>query len=211
MHTAVGILLLFVVDAQCQVCTSGTTYKHNETSPYYNITNGQFLDLDNPITCSGNVTSIQYCYHSHNSSNSSQSVNSSMNFLVRVWRAVGNGSYTKAHEYQIEENTPTQKESSLFVNVQCMSLTLNSSEYFHVLNGDILGIYFEDSGLGILAINKDTSSTDAMAESSSNVGLHYDIRSIGEVRDGTTLTSSDLRIKVGVNYHLQVQIGKLNV
>ena len=131
-----------------------------------------------------------------------------MNFLVRVWRAVGNSSYTKAHEYQIDESTPTQEETSMNVNVQCKSLTLNANEYFHTLSGDVLGIYFEDSGLGVLAKQKDTSSTDVMAESSSSFGLHYDNRSIDEARDETTLTSSDLRIKVGIKYHLQVQIGK---
>ena len=199
-----GILLLCVqCSVQNKACLLGANEINNQFVPY--TIPGQYLDLNNTAPCSGNLTSIQYCFHS--GANTSHSFNGSNTFAVRIWRE-GNDTYTKIHEIMINTSIH-QKESSNSSNTSCVSEVITQEEPLQVLAGDVLGIYFETPSLSLLATSSTRSSGQVTGVSEQSAdGLYFDTRPWSDIQEKSTLKQEDLAFNAQIKHYIKVQIGK---
>lgn len=197
----IGILMLFMsvclVEIKSQHCVSETSPIYNETILYRVA--GQYLDLENPISCNGSITALRYCLQLTDNSVLTQPINTSMSFVVHVWRPKTNSSYNKIKDYTVNINNEVP---NLFTSVSCERASLNSSEYVQALPGDILGIYFDNPDLGVLFM------TNNINESVPKAFIYYDNRPRDELRDRETLTLEDLTKASGVYFNIQAEISK---
>ena len=199
-----GILLLCVqCSAQNEPCSFGANEINNQFVPY--TIPGQYLDLNNTAPCSGNLTAIQYCFHS--AINTSHSFNESTTFSVHIWREE-NDTYTKIHEIMINTSI-NQSENINSSNTLCMSEVITQDEPLQVLAGDVLGIYFENPSLSLLATSSTRSPAQVTGVSEQAAdGLYYDTRPWSEVREESTLRQEDLAFNAQLTHYVKVQIGK---
>ncbi len=92
---------------------------------------GQFLDLQHPVPCTGNITAWHYCYYT------SEVIQSNMEHFVypRIWRPAGPNSWNLVYDVWLmdipERGSP----------VSCKNIVLREDQHFVVEAGDILAVY----------------------------------------------------------------------
>lgn len=111
-------------------CTLGRTDRE-ETAPCPDP--GLYIDLDQPASCSGQITQWDLCYYSP----SVVFFGGSLPIDLQVWRfdeslTVG----TRVAFYEAYINIPLFPE-----RFQCISIPLNQEEYVDVSAGDFLGVW----------------------------------------------------------------------
>lgn len=111
-------------------CTLGRTDREETTSC---PDAGLYIDMDQPASCSGQVTHWDLCYYSPNS----VFYGSSLPIELQVWRfndVLTEG--VKVASYEPSINIPSFPE-----RFQCISIGLNQDDYMDVTAGDFLGVW----------------------------------------------------------------------
>ena len=96
---------------------------------------GQYLDLKNPLDCSGNLTGWHFCFYA---AATPLSPNTSYWVWFQIWREVGNSfQLQKVFNHQVQFSGFTSNNDT-FV---CREIVVSNSESFSVQVGDLLGVY----------------------------------------------------------------------
>ena len=121
---------------------------------------GQFINLDLPAVCRGNLTAWHFCYYPDNRENTF-----SVNF--RIWRPRGRRLLTRIHS---DERTIT----SLGVRnnqsvLSCEDITLTEENYVQIEPNDVVGIY--------IPLFSDISAVGMYQSPQEGAGVYRDKRS----------------------------------
>ena len=148
----------------------------------------QYINLDNPARCRGNITAWHLCYYPRASDNS---------FTVhfRVWRPEGN-SFSRLLD---DERTFTTSGSN-GGELVCEDITLSTEDYVRIEHDDVIGIYIPSSS---------TVSTVGVFESSPGpgVGIYRDGRNSILTRVRSSVDRDDLIMLRTAGLHLYTDIG----
>lgn len=178
-------LISIAITAVSGQCTIGETVQPTEAF----ITNGQYVNLNDPATCSGNLTAWHFCYY-----RSSIDTGSSMyNIYLRVWRNV------QGNTYNLVSNAAVRGSPNLNVgDVICIDALIAEDQYVQVEQGDVIAVYipFTIPTVSILA------SQPAVVQE-----LHQDTRGSAAFT-ATEFSRNDLRLESTYGLHLQADICK---
>lgn len=166
-------------------CTLGDTVEPN--IPF--IASGQYINLDSPAVCSGNLTAWHYCYY--RSSIDSTSLTYSLWF--RVWRNSGGNTYSLVSTYPVDD-VPNRAAG----NVICEDIFLAENEFIAVEEGDIIAVY--------IPFSLDTVSVLAFRPSSGQ-RVHQDTRGSGAFFQNQ-FQRNDLNRDISLGMHLYADICK---
>ena len=174
------IIAIAAVSGQCMI--------GNEVQPTEAITtNGQYVNLNNPATCSGNLTAWHFCYY-----RSSIDTGSLMySIYLRVWRNV------QGNTYNLISNAEVRGSPNLNAgDVICIDALIAEDQYVQVEQGDVIAVYMPF-----------TIPTVSILASAVVQELHQDMR--GSVAfSATQFNRNDLRIVNTYGLHLQADICK---
>ena len=156
---------------------------------------GNFLNLQSPSPCSGNLTAWTYCYHS-----SSVIEDGRYSLTFRVWRqsATDSSRYDRVHQYFLSVDLQASSISEPFV---CETVSLTPDEYFAVETKDVLGFFSTTFFSRPLYITSD----DVIGYT-----LHEDNRNSFEQFNAQSITMSDMLELQAVGLHLSANIGELH-
>ena len=161
----------FVVSSQCTVGSTLTT----EGEPLSE--SRQYINLDRPAPCRGNITAWHLCYFPRGE-------NRDFEVEFRVWRPLQGSLYERAHS---EERTIPRRAGNSNAKLLCEDITLTKEEYFPVEPNDVVGIYIPPS------LFTDIAAVGTFGSGSDAVGIHEDTRSSFSTLASTTVRRSDLR------------------
>ena len=178
--------MLFSVGTVSTQCIIGTS-DVNPTIPRAN--SGQYIDLQHPATCRGNITAWHFCYYT-------ESIDANVYTLFfRVWRSRNTNNLDLVHEYQQSSEVGDQSQAGVVI---CENVTLQVSEYFEVLPGDVVGVYvpFLIPTVSIVANNAVGSQ------------LQFDTRENVEAFTSDRIQTRELIDLQAVEIHLFARVGK---
>ncbi len=91
----------------------------------------QFLDLQHPVPCTGNITAWHYCYYT------SEVIQSNVvhSVYLRVWRPAGPTSWDLVYDTRLEVTSESGSP------VLCSDIVLRGDQRFVVEAGDVLAVY----------------------------------------------------------------------
>lgn len=97
-----------------------------------NIANGEiFLDMDNPVPCSGFITAWHFCHHMP----ASQEIATG---ILQLWRPIaGSDTYERVYDLSLNVDIPSQSEEAFM----CDDHELQESDYIPVQENDVLAVY----------------------------------------------------------------------
>lgn len=153
------------------------------------ITNGQYVNLNDPASCSGNLTAWHFCYYR----SSIDTTAPTYSVYLRVWRNRQGNTYNLVSTAEVRGN-PNQNAGDLV----CVDATLTEDQYIPVQQGDVIAVYlpFTIPTVSVLA------SEPAVVQE-----LHQDMRG-STAFSSTEFRRSDLRIVNTYGLHLQADICK---
>lgn len=158
-----------------------------QVSPHTN--RGQFLDLQHPSSCNGNITAWHFCYYTSGVSVSTDT----FSLWFRVWRPERAGVLRLVHDYQVSSTIDSLDTELPF---DCGNIVLQESDYLEVEEDDIIGVYTSMRSTNVPIIGQ-----NAPAESV----LHFDRRNNF---DSDTVRRRDLSETPSLVLHLYAHIGK---
>ena len=161
------------------------------TSPY--TIGGQYIDLEHPVECAGNITAWHFCYY--NETISAQPEDYVAEF--RVWRPTSEISFDRVYQYGVNVQLQ-QNDSAVLV---CQDITLQETEYFEVQQNDSLGVY-------IFTRNTSGSPLYIIGQNTVGFGLYYDTRNGMTPFSSINVASTDLQLNSSLGLHLFADIGK---
>ena len=98
-------------------------------------THGQYVDLSNPLTCSGSIVAWHYCFYTDNTI----LANTAYTAYFRVYRSEGGDKLQRIHEVQTSlALSPQDGGNASFI---CMDDVLEQEQYLNVSQGDYLAAY----------------------------------------------------------------------
>ena len=156
---------------------------------------GQYLDLQHPAPCTGNLTAWHFCFYT-----SSVVEGNLYSIYFRVWRPTNGNAWKHVHQYQLNLRAGGQSGSNTGLLV-CENVALNPQEYFRVQQNDILGVY-----LPVLV-----NSLPIIAEDVRGSQLYYDTRQNFEPFTDDRVQRNNLREILLLALHLDADIGEAAV
>ncbi len=181
-----SVLVFVAVAIARSQCIVGDTVEATESF----ITNGQYVNLNEPASCSGNLTAWHFCYYR----DSIDTTSTIYTIFLRVWRKVQGSRYSLVSTAEVR-GTPNQNAGDII----CVNATLTEDQYVSVEQGDVIAVYlpFTIPTVSLLA------SGPAVPQE-----LHQDMRG-STAFSATELRRSDLTAVTIYGLHLQADIGKL--
>ena len=179
------LLHVIVVGGASAQCTIGDAVEPTQSADV----SGQFVNLNDPATCSGNLTAWHFCYYRSSIDNDS----SIYQLYFKVWRNVQGNSYALVSTIKIQDSPVLNSE-----NVICMYVPLPVDQYVPVERGDVIAVYtpFTLPTVSVLAMQPAVTQE-----------LYQDTRGISAF-DATRFSRSDLRPENMYGLHLQADISK---
>ena len=117
-----------------------------ETNPC--LDPGLYIDMDQPLSCSGQITSWDLCYYSPNI----VFYGTSVPVELQVWRfddALAQAEKVVGYRYNV--SIP-----QLPPRFQCISIELNRDEYMNVMAGDLVGVWlYQNTFIPVVKHTKD--------------------------------------------------------
>ena len=182
---AVTVLLAVVVGASAQ-CTIGDAVGSTRSADI----RGQFINLNDPATCSGNLTAWHFCYYRSSIDNDS----STYQLYFTVWRRnVQGNSYVLVSRIQVQ-GSPNFNAG----NVICVDANLPEDQYVPVEQGDVIAVYtpFTLPTVSVLALQPVVTQE-----------LYQDTRGVSAF-SADQFSQNDLRPESMYGLHLQADISK---
>ena len=175
------------VKADCQFGSNG-----NEGSAETTL-RGQFVDLDNPLTCSGSIVAWHFCFYTDNVVNVQEQVLYTAHF--RVYRSVASNQLQRVHD--VQRGLPLSMLEGREVLFLCFDDVLEQDQYLDVLEGDILAVFIPVIFPPLLLVGTNTQGR-----------VYRDIRSTGAPFRDLTLPISGLMMLQNYTIHLYADVGK---
>lgn len=176
------------MSAQCTVGSVITAV--GAPSPFYS--GQQYVNLDNPSPCGGNITAWHFCYFLNE--------DDSFNIEFRVWRASGQGrnSFEEIHNDQrtIVLNGSTINSTQL----HCVDILLTREEYLRVEQDDVIGVY--------VPLTASISPVGVFDSPPAGIGVRQDDRSIITILISESFQRNDLSNVPNAGLYLYADIGK---
>ena len=178
------MLLAAVAGASAQ-CTIGDAVQPTRSADI----RGQLVNLNNPATCSGNLTAWHFCYYRSSIDNDS----STYQIYFNVWRNVQGNSYELVSRIQIQ-GSPDLNAG----NVICVDANLSEDQYVPVEQGDVIAVYtpFTLPTVSVLALQPAVPQE-----------LFQDTRGVSAF-SANQFSRNDLRPENMYGLHLQADISK---
>ena len=157
----------------------------------------QYINLDNPVQCRGNLTAWHLCYYPRATTDNTFSVR------LRVWRPLQGSLYSSLSSAEVNLTPSPSSEQEPLV---CIDIPLAVEDYVPVERDDVIGIYIPDPVL---------SSSVAVVGVFNNppppgVGIYRDLRSsIITLVSGSVGRSDLVRLRTA-GLHLYADIGTSN-
>ena len=121
------ILGIFLVNADCQF---GSTAGEGRPK----ITRGQYVDLSNPLTCSGSIVAWHFCFYTDNIA-----LANTYTAYFRVYRSKSGDKLQRIHE--VQTSLALSPQDGRNVSFICMDDVLEQEQYLNVSQGDYLAAY----------------------------------------------------------------------
>ena len=169
-------------------CTLGDIVE--PTIPF--IAGGQYVNLDSPATCSGNLTAWHYCYYR----SSIDSTSTTYSLWFRVWRKNGGNTYDLVSNYTVA-GSPNRAAG----NVVCEDVLLAENEFTAVEEGDVIAVY--------IPFSLDTVSVLPFRPTTGRV--HHDTRGSSAFLENQFQRNEDLNRDIALGMHLYADICKYSV
>ena len=154
---------------------------------------GQYLNLKNPLNCSGNLTGWHYCFYT---TATPFSPNTSYWAWFQIWREVGSSfQLQKVFNHQVQFSGFSSNNYT-FV---CQEIVVSNSDSFSVQVGDILGVYLPASPeQPIPVIGWDMNTTHS---------IFYDCQNHSTTFLNETININSLENRTGLIIHVDALIG----
>ena len=150
--------------------------------------NGQFINLDHPVRCRGNITAWHLCYYPDDSG--------SFRIWFRVWRPTADSnSFTRLHN---DDRTITQIGSNR--DLVCENVTLAADDYVQVESNDVIGVYIPSF--------TSTSVIGVYEAPQLGEGVYHDTRNSISPFLGSSVDRSDLTVVENAKLYLNADISK---
>lgn len=151
----------------------------------------QYINLDHPATCRGNLTMWHFCYYPGN--------DDTFTIEFRVWRATrGRSLFTRIHS---DERTITSIRGSLNQLVLiCEDIPLTEDEYIHIEPNDVVGIH--------IPLFSSVSAVGMYQSPPDGVGVYRDGRSTLSTLLSSSAERNDLTELPTASLHLYADISK---
>lgn len=157
---------------------------------------GQYLDLQNPLTCSGNLTAWHFCYYTAAMPPADFSSHNTFHWAwLRVWRRVN----SSVLFHQIHNHRVRLRNESPNTSFVCQDEVL--SEPGSIQAGDILGVYLPVTPVLPVPV---------IGQGINGYSLFHDTRENTIAFSSTTLTTDSLVMQNNFVLHVDAEIGKLN-
>ena len=156
-------------------------------------TNGrQFVDLDHPLSCSGSLAALHFCFYTANIDRDTL-----YRFYLRIYREEPGNSLTQLHQREIgTEIGPSDVGGQ---SLLCLNHTYAENEYINVLEGDYIAVY-----IPTLFEQLDVVGTDIPG-----LTLYSDSRNSGtQFFFSSTILFSDLNAVQNTAIHISANVGK---
>ena len=155
----------------------------------------QYINLDNPAQCRGNITAWHLCYYPRATSDESFSVQ------LRVWRPTRGSLYTRLSSAEVTVTPPNGGSNGEELLI-CEDITLAAEDYIQVEPDDVIAIYIPES-------SSSTVSTVGVFNNPPppGAGIHRDSRSSLITFISSSFERSDLIMLRTVGLHLYADIG----
>ena len=153
----------------------------------------QYINLDNPAQCRGNLTAWHLCYYPRATTDDTFSVQ------LRVWRPTQGSLYSRLSSAEVNL---TPSPSSGQEPLVCVDIPLAVKDYVQVERDDVIGIYIPDSLLSNVAVVGVFNNPPPPG-----VGIHRDSRSSLITFISGSVGRSDLIRLRTAGLHLYADIG----
>jgi len=172
--------------ADCQFGSNG-----NEGSADTSL-RGQFVDLENPLTCSGSIVAWHFCFYSDNVNVQEEGPYTAR---FRVYRSVAANMLQRIHD--VQRGLLLSQLEGREAKFLCFDDALEQDQYLNVLEGDILAIFIPVIFPPLLLVGTNTEER-----------VYRDIRSTGAPFRDLTLPISGLMMLENHTIHLYADVGK---
>ncbi len=171
-------------------CILGNT-ELNETD--FLNSSGQYLDLEHPAPCNGNLTRWHLCYYASDIDQTDTYV-----VLFHIWRMINDSTFELVNQYKL--NMTIEHSSNGDQTLLCENVTLSTP--IGINSNDILGVYIPfTSDLGGPPLH-------IVARNTTDFGLFADTRTSIAVFTGDTISTNNLERATTLGLHLHADIGK---
>lgn len=156
----------------------------------YKIARGQYVDLSNPLTCSGSIVAWHFCFYTDNIVLDSD--NTVYRAYFRVYRRKGGNKLQRIHEVQRSLALgPQDGRNASFI---CMDDELEQEQYLNVSQGDYLAAYiptllppllivgantpgslFRDNRIFLAFSSQEVSLSNLVAQENTTLHLHASV------------------------------------
>ena len=186
IHTIPTQLGIPCAKADCQFGSSG-----NEGSADTSL-RGQFVDLENPLMCSGSIVAWHFCFYTDNVNVQEETPYTAR---FRVYRSVAANMLQRVHDVQrgFLMNQLESREAEFL----CFDDVLGEDQYLDVLEGDILAVFIRVIFPPLLLVGTNTEGR-----------VYRDIRRPGAPFRDLTLPISGLMMLHNHTIHLYADVGK---
>lgn len=157
---------------------------------------GQYLDLQNPLSCSGNLTAWHFCYYTAAMPPADFSSHNTFHWAwLRVWRRVNSSVLLQQiHDHQVRLRNGSPNTSFL-----CQDEVLSEPESIQA--GDILGVYLPVTPILPVPV---------IGQGISGYSLFRDTRDNSDAFSSKILSTDSLLMQNNFVLHVDVEMGKLN-
>ena len=173
----------FTIDQECSV-------GQDPGEATLSTSTGNYINLQYPALCSGNLTTWRYCYYS-----SSITEDETYTVIFRVWRPTGDGTtFDRIHDNSFSIPLTAGGQSAAFI---CDTYT--ESQYVPVEVNDVIG-FFSTTFFG-------NNPLYITSQDVPDFTLFQDTRFLGVF--ATTVNASEDLNQLSLGLHLSADIGKL--
>ena len=152
---------------------------------------GQYINLDHPAVCQGNLTAWHFCYYPGNEN--------SFSVHFRVWRPTrGRSLFTLIHTNERTFTTSVVGNNQSVLN--CEQVTLNEENYVQIEPDDVVGIY--------IPFFSSVSAVGMYQSPQEGAGVYHVRRNILFILGDSSVERNDLTKLNNAVLHLYADISK---
>lgn len=153
----------------------------------------QYVDLDHPLTCSGSLVSLHFCFYTD-----TIETQSLYRFYFRIYR--GDRAVSLRQIYHLEVGIDIQPnavdEQSLF----CISHNYTEDEYVDVLAGDYMAVYVPSTQKPLYVVGSDIPGYTLYSDTRRSINAQFFLSS--------TIYPSYLSAVDNMAMHISANVGK---